>query len=150
MRVVFSDPSPVASPDPPAVQLPLDDLLAASRVVTLHAPLDATTRHLFDERRLRSMRPGAFLVNTSRGPLVDEEALVRVLLEGHLAGVGLDVYEREPEVHPGLLPLPNVVLLPHLGSATAETRAAMAELAAANLVAVLEGREPPSPVVRGR
>ena len=150
MRVVFSDPAPVAAPDPPAVQLPLDDLLAASRVVTVHAPLDATTRHLLDERRLRSMRPGAFLVNTSRGPLVDEEALVRVLREGHLAGAGLDVYEREPEVHPGLLALPNVVLLPHLGSATLKTRAAMAELAATNLVAVLEGREPPSPVVRGR
>lgn len=150
MRVVFSAPTPVASPDPPAVQLPLDDLLAASRVVTVHAPLDATTRHLLDERGLRSMRPGAFLVNTSRGPLVDEEALVRVLREGHLAGAGLDVYEREPEVHPGLLALPNVVLLPHLGSATAETRAAMAELAATNLVAVLEGREPPNPVVRGR
>lgn len=150
MRVVFADRLDVPVSDPPALQLPLEELLAASRVVTLHTPLDATTRHLLDERRLRSMRPGAFLVNTARGPLVDEEALVRVLGEGHLAGAGLDVYEDEPEVRPGLLGLPNVVLLPHLGSATAETRAAMAELAAANLVAVLEGREPPSPVVRGR
>lgn len=150
MRVAFADPKRVEAPDPPAEQLPLDDLLAVSRVVTLHVPLDASTRHLLDERRLRSMRPDAFLVNTSRGPLVDEAALARVLEGGRLAGAGLDVYEREPEVHPGLLPLPNVVLLPHLGSATAETRAAMAELAATNLVAVLDGRDPPSPVVRGR
>lgn len=150
MRVAFADPKRVEAPDPPAEQLPLDDLLGASRVVTLHVPLDATTRHLLDERRLSSMRPGAFLVNTSRGPLVDEAALVRALEGGRLAGAGLDVYEREPEVHPGLLPLPNVVLLPHLGSATLKTRAAMAELAATNLAAVLEGREPPSPVVRGR
>jgi glyoxylate reductase len=150
MRVVFAEPAPVPSPDPPAEQLPLDELLAVSRVVTLHVPLDASTRHLLEERRLRSMRPDAFLVNTSRGPLVDEAALARVLEGGHLAGAGLDVFEREPEVHPGLLSLPNVVLLPHLGSATAETRAAMAELAATNLAAVLEGREPPTPVVRGR
>lgn len=95
------------------------------------------------------MGPGAFLVNTARGPVVDEQALVRVLEDGHLGGAGLDVFEGEPEVHPGLLERDDVVLLPHIGSATRETRAAMAELAVANLVAVLQGREPPTPVVRG-
>jgi len=89
------------------------------------------------------------LVNTARGPLVDEAALVRVLADGHLGGAGLDVYEHEPAVHPGLVGRSDVVLLPHIGSATRETRAAMAELAARNLIAVLTGEEPPTPVVRG-
>jgi len=96
------------------------------------------------------MMPGAYLINTSRGPLVDEAALVRVLEQGRLGGAGLDVYEEEPDVHPGLVSREDVILLPHVGSATRETRAAMAELAAVNLEAVLTGRTPPSPVVRGR
>jgi glyoxylate reductase len=150
MEVACSDRGPIGEVDPPALQLPLDELLATSAVVSLHAPLDASTHHLLDERRLRLMPRGAVLVNTARGPLVDEAALVRVLESGHLGGAGLDVYEREPEVHPGLLRRRDVVLLPHCGSATRETRAAMAELAAANVIAVLEGREPPAPVVRGR
>ena len=94
------------------------------------------------------MPVGAFLINTARGPLVDEAALVRVLEDGHLGGAGLDVFENEPAVHPGLLERENVVLLPHIGSATEETRAAMAELAARNILAVLAGEEPPTPVVR--
>ncbi len=150
MRLAYTDRAELPSPDPPATFLPLDELLASSRVVTLHCPLDRDSRHLLDRRRLRLMRPGAFLVNTARGPLVDEEALVEALADGRLGGAGLDVFEREPAVHPGLLELDRVVLLPHIGSATAETRAAMAELAATNLIAVLEGREPPNPVVRGR
>jgi len=150
MEVACSDREPIGHVDPPALQLPLDELLATSAVVSLHAPLDASTRHLLDERRLRLMPRGAVLVNTARGPLVDESALVRVLESGHLGGAGLDVFEHEPEVHPGLLGRRDVVLLPHCGSATRETRAAMAELAASNVIAVIDGREPPTPVVRGR
>jgi glyoxylate reductase len=124
----------------------LDDLLAACDVVSLHCPLTSETRHLIDARRLRLMRPGAFLVNTTRGPVVDEGALVEALLDGVIAGAGLDVFEREPDVHPGLLELENVVLLPHLGSSTVETRNAMAELAARNAAAVLAGEPPLTPV----
>jgi glyoxylate reductase len=149
MEVACSDRAPIGDAEPPALALPLDELLATSAVVSLHAPLDASTHHLLDERRLRLMPQGAVLVNTARGPLVDEAALVRVLESGHLGGAGLDVYEHEPAVHPGLLGRQDVVLLPHVGSATRETRAAMAELAAANVTAVLEGGEPPTPVVRG-
>ena len=149
MKVVYCDREELEDPDPPARFLPLDELLATAHVVSLHVPLTDATHHLLDERRLRAMLPGAVLVNTARGPLVDEEALVRVLASRHLGGAGLDVYEHEPEIQPGLLEHPHVVLLPHVGSATVETRAAMAELAAANVIAVLEGREPPTPVVRG-
>jgi glyoxylate reductase len=126
--------------------VPLDELLGGADVVSLHCPLTPETRHLIDARALRLMRPSAFLVNTARGPVVDEAALVAALRAGELAGAGLDVYEREPDVHPGLLELDKVVLLPHLGSATVETRTAMAVLAAENVVAVLEGRHPPTPV----
>jgi glyoxylate reductase len=129
-----------------ARRLPLDELLQISDVVTLHCPLTPETRHLIDTRALELMRPTAFLINTARGPVVDEGALVAALRSGALAGAGLDVYENEPEVHPGLLELENVVLLPHLGSATVETRTAMATLAAENAVAVLEGRRPPTPL----
>jgi len=126
----------------------LDELVAAADVVSLHAPLTPETRGLFDAARLARMRPGAFLVNTARGPLVDEEALAAALASGRLGGAALDVFEREPEVHAGLLGLPNVVLAPHLGSATAETRFRMAELSVAALLAVLvEGRTPDHPVV---
>jgi glyoxylate reductase len=125
----------------------LDEMLAGSDIVTLHCPLTAETRHLLDERRLCLLPRGAFVVNTSRGPVVDEAALVRVLESGHLGGAALDVYEREPEVQPSLVGRDDVVLLPHLGSATLETRAAMGQLALDNAIAVLEGRRPPTPVV---
>lgn len=148
MSVAYSDVEELAAPDPPARFLPLETLLATSHVVSLHTPLNAATRHLLDEDRLRLMPRGAYVVNTARGPLVDEGALVRVLEDGHLGGAGLDVFEAEPRIHPGLLRLENVVLLPHIGSATVETRAAMAELAATNILAVLAGDEPPTPVVR--
>lgn len=148
MSVAYSDLEEHAPPDPPATFMTLEGLLATSHVVTLHTPLTRSTRHLLDEARLRLMRPGAYLVNTARGPLVDEAALVRVLESGHLGGAGLDVYEDEPAVHLGLLEREDVVLLPHIGSATHETRAAMAELAATNILAVLAGEEPPTPVVR--
>jgi glyoxylate reductase len=150
MTVVYAGPRPA----PPEVErslggarhVPLEELLAVADVVTLHCPLTPQTRHLIDARALGLMRASAFLVNTARGPVVDEAALVDALRAGELAGAGLDVYEREPEVHPGLLELENVVLLPHLGSATIETRTAMAVLAAENALAVLEGRRPPTPV----
>ena len=149
MTVAYSDPEELTDPDPPATWMPLDELVATSHVVTLHAPLDEGSRHLMDEERLRRMARGAFLINTARGPLIDEAALVRVLAEGHLGGAGLDVFEDEPSIHPGLLDREDVVLLPHIGSATVETRAAMAELAAKNILAVLAGDDPPTPVVRG-
>jgi glyoxylate reductase len=117
--------------------LPLEELLASADVVSLHCPLSAETRHLIDAAALERMRPSAFLVNTTRGPVVDEAALAEALRAGTIAGAGLDVFEHEPEVHPALLDLENVVLIPHLGSATVETRTAMGVLAAENVVAVL-------------
>jgi lactate dehydrogenase-like 2-hydroxyacid dehydrogenase len=126
--------------------LPLDELLATADVVSLHCPLSAETRHLIDADALGRMRPSAFLVNTTRGPVVDEAALAEALRAGTIAGAGLDVFEREPDVHPALLELENVVLIPHLGSATVETRTAMGVLAAENVVAVLAGRPPVTPV----
>ena len=116
-----------------------DELLVSADIVSLHVPLTPATRHLVDRRVLARMRRSAFLINTARGPVVDEEALAWALGERLIAGAALDVYEREPAVHPALLPLENVVLAPHLGSATRETRTAMAELAARNVAAVLGG-----------
>jgi glyoxylate reductase len=124
----------------------LDELLATADVVSIHTPLSDATRHLIDARRLGLMKPAAYLVNTSRGPVVDEAALAAALRDGTIAGAGLDVFEREPEIDPGLRGLENVVLIPHLGSATIETRTAMAVLAAENAVAVLAGKIPPTPI----
>jgi len=115
----------------------LEDLLMASDVVSLHVPLNADTRHLMDRPTLLSMKKGSFLINTARGPLVDESALADALASGHLAGAGLDVYEAEPEVHPRLLELDNVVLVPHIGSATIETRTRMADCCFEDLYTVL-------------
>jgi glyoxylate reductase len=127
--------------------LPLDELLATADVVSLHLPLTEDSRHLIDAAALARMKPTAVLVNTSRGPIVDEAALVDALREGRIAGAGLDVFEREPTVHPGLLELENVVLVPHLGSATDETREAMGMLCVEALRAVLvEGRVPANAV----
>lgn len=121
----------------------LDAALGKADFVSLHVPLTEQTRRLIDARRLRLMKRTAYLINTSRGPVVDEAALVRALREGVIAGAGLDVYEDEPRTSPGLTDCPNTLLLPHLGSATSGTRSAMAELAARNLLAVLDGKEPP-------
>lgn len=121
----------------------LDDLLERSDVVSLHCPLVKTTRHLIGAAQLEQMGPDAVLINTSRGPVVDESALVEALEAGRLAGAGLDVYEDEPRVHPGLLKREDVVLLPHLGSATRETRDAMGMRALANLRAFFAGEPPP-------
>lgn len=125
----------------------LGDLLASSDFVSVHVPLTAETRHLIDATRLAQMRRGAILVNTSRGAVVDTEALMHALRSGHLGAAGLDVYEDEPHVPPELRRLSNTVLLPHLGSATSATRDAMARLCVENVIAVLAGREPPSPLV---
>ena len=123
--------------------LPLDELLATADVVSLHVPLSEETRHLIDERALDLMKPTAVLVNTSRGPIVDEAALARALARKRIAGAALDVFEREPEVTEVLLGLENVVLTPHLGSATLETREAMGMLCVEALRAVLlENRAP--------
>jgi glyoxylate reductase len=127
----------------------LDRLLAESDIVTLHVPLTDETRHLIDARRLALMKPDAVLVNTSRGPVVDEEALATALEEGTIFAAGLDVYEREPEVHPRLLVAPRTVLLPHIGSASLATRTRMAQVAAENVVAVLGGGHPKNPVPGG-
>jgi glyoxylate reductase len=123
--------------------VPLDELLATADVVSLHLPLSAATRHLIDYRAIALMKPTAVLVNTSRGPIVDEAALARALAEKRIAGAALDVFEREPEVTEALLALENVVLTPHLGSATLETREAMGMLCVDALRAVLlENRAP--------
>ena len=142
LEVIYTKRSPGDEPG----QVALEELLAGAHVVSLHCPLTPDTRHLIDAGALARMRADAYLINTARGPVVDEAALAAALRDGTIAGAALDVFEREPEVHPDLLGLENVVLVPHLGSATVETRTAMAELAAANVVAVLDGREPPSPV----
>jgi glyoxylate reductase len=124
------------------IHVPLDQLLAESDFVSLHVPLNPETHHLIDASALARMKPTAYLINTARGPVVDESALVAALRAGTIAGAGLDVYEREPQMAEGLAECPNTVLLPHLGSATIATRAAMARLAAENVVAVLQGRRP--------
>jgi glyoxylate reductase len=129
--------------------LPLDELLPSADVVSLHCPLSPATHHLIDADRLRRMRCDAYLVNTARGPIVDEKALVVALREGVIAGAALDVFEHEPEVDPDLLSLDCVVLAPHLGSATRETRTAMALLAAENALAALHGAPPLTPVNPG-
>ena len=124
----------------------LDRLLSSSDVVSLHVPLSTETRHLIGQTELARMKRSAYLINTTRGPVVDEAALAWALRNRLLAGAALDVYEREPEVHADLLSLENVVLAPHLGSATTETRTAMADLAASNVIAVLSGQAPLTPV----
>jgi glyoxylate reductase len=126
--------------------LELDELLRESDFVSIHTPLTAETQHLIGASELEKMKSEAVLVNTSRGPLVDEAALADALESGRIFAAGLDVYEEEPEVHPKLLELENVVLAPHIGSASIETRDKMAALAAENLRAVLSDEEPPNPV----
>lgn len=141
------DPARAPIPVPPDVErMPLDRLLGTSDVVSLHVPLTPTTRHLIDRSALVRMKRGAYLVNTARGPVVDEGALAWALRERLIAGAALDVYEEEPKVHPDLMDLDNVVMAPHLGSATTETRTAMAALAVDNVLAVLAGRPPLTPV----
>ena len=126
-----------------ATWVELDELLRNADFVSVHTPLTTETRHLISERELHMMKPTSYLVNTSRGPVVDEEAVLRALQERRIAGAGLDVFEREPEVPQGLKELENVVLLPHIGSASVASRTRMAVMAAQSAVAVVEGRRPP-------
>ncbi len=144
MRVAYTRGVPTEGE--PAEAMPLDRLLSSSDVVSLHCPLTPDTRHLIDQPALARMKRSAYLVNASRGPIVDEAALAWALKNRLIAGAGLDVYEDEPRVHPELLGFDNVVLVPHLGSATTETRTAMADLAAKNVVAVVSGKPPLTPV----
>ena len=122
----------------------VDEVLKVSDYVSLHVSLDESTRHLINRERLALMKPTAVLVNTARGAVIDETALVETLREKRIAGAGLDVFEHEPQLAPGLAELPNVVLTPHIASATIETREDMARLAAANILAALEGKPPPN------
>ncbi len=151
MRVVFHDPYP---PPPELVRelgviarASVDDVLREADFVSLHCPATPETRHLIDARRLQLMKPDAFLINTARGDVVDEQALVAALAAGTIAGAGLDVYEREPAVTPALLTRENVVLLPHLGSATRETRVAMGLRTLENLRAFFADAPPRDRVV---
>lgn len=129
-----------------ATQLSLDDLLASSDVVSVHCPSNDATHHLIGTAQFKMMKQTAFLINTARGPIVNEQQLVDALDAGEIAGAGLDVFEFEPKVNAGLLTRENVVLIPHLGSATQETRAAMAKLAASNAIAISNSQKPPTPV----
>jgi glyoxylate reductase len=144
MRVVFS--SRTQAPSPLGEAMPLDRLLSTSDVVTLHCPLTPETRHLINQTTLARMKRTAYLVNASRGPIVDEAALVWALENHLISGAALDVYEREPEIHKGLFALENVVLSPHLGSSTIETRTTMIHLAVDNIIAVLTGKAPLTPI----
>ncbi len=147
MRVLYSDEMPV----PPALEKRLkaervtfEKLLKESDFVSLHVPLTEGTRHLIGRKQLDMMKPTAYLINTSRGPVVDEQALVHALKKGAIAGAGLDVYEREPKLARGLAGLKNAILLPHVGSASIETRTKMALMAAENILAALSGKRPPN------
>ena len=144
MRIAYT--SRTSKDDPDAEAMPLDRLLATSDVVTLHCPLTPETRHLIDQPAFARMKRSAYLINTSRGPVVDEKALAWALRTRLIAGAALDVFEDEPKIEPELLTLENVMLVPHLGSGTVETRTAMADLAVRNVAAVLSGQPPLTPV----
>ncbi len=149
MKIVYTDDTPngLLEKKLGAVRLSLDELLRVSDFITLHVPLLTATRHLIGERELSLMKPSAIIVNTSRGPVIDEAALAEALEKGVIRGAGLDVYEHEPQVHPLLLKQKNAVLLPHIASATNSTREKMAQMAVDNLIAFIKGESPPNRVV---
>ena len=149
MRVLYQDAvaaDPATERELRATRTDTATLLRESDFVTLHTPLLLETQHLINTQSLKTMKKTAYLVNASRGPVVDEAALAQALKEGWIAGAGIDVFEREPEVHPALMGLPNAVLAPHIASASSDTRLKMANLAVDNCLAVLEGKTPPTPV----
>ena len=149
MKIAYSNRRPVA----PALEaelgasvMSLDELLVTSDVVSINCPYNPSTHHLIGAAELATMKPTAYLINTARGPIVDEAALATALQAGEIAGAGLDVFEEEPKVHPGLLECENAVIVPHIASASLDTRNAMAMMAAENIIAVFEGRRPPNVV----
>jgi glyoxylate reductase len=144
MKIAYHNPTPREFPEYQSMSL--DHLLATSDVISVHVPLTPATRRLIDRTAFSRMKRSAYFINTSRGAVIDEEGLAWALREGIIKGAGLDVYEDEPNVHPGLLALENVVLVPHMASATAETRSAMYDLVARNVVAVLSGKAPLTPI----
>ncbi len=147
MEVVFHDAYPVKDPGVPARQLDsVDEVLRLADFVSLHAPGGGDNVHLIDAARLKLMKPTAYLINSARGDLIDEAALIEALESGRIAGAGLDVFEREPAVPEKLRGMRNVALLPHLGSATTETREAMGMTVLENLAAFFDGQEPPNRV----
>ena len=147
MNIAYTRRSPLevdVAKDLDAKFMSMDELIESSDVLSLHCPYSPATHHLISENQLARMKPTAYLINTARGPIVDEQALVDALKAGQIAGVGLDVFEHEPTVNPELLELDNAVLIPHLGSATVETRAAMADIAATNALAIRAGAQAPN------
>ena len=149
MKVLYHDRdalAPAVAEELGAAHVELRELLRAADFVSLHVPLTAKTRHMIGADQLALMKPTAFLINTARGPIVDEEALASALAAGQIAGAALDVFEHEPKVAPALLELDNVLLLPHIGSASIQTRTKMCVMAAENMLAVLRGERPPNPV----
>jgi glyoxylate reductase len=149
MRILYQDAvaaDPATERELRATRTDTATLLRESDFVTLHTPLLPETRHLINAQSLKTMKTTAYLVNASRGPVVDEAALAQALKEGWIAGAGIDVFEKEPDVHPALMGLPNAVLAPHIASASSDTRLKMANLAVDNCLAVLEGKTPPTPV----
>jgi len=149
MNVIYYDikPNEFIEKDAGAVfKETVDEVLKEADVVSVHVPLLDSTKHLINAERLSMMKSSAYLINTSRGPVVDEKALVEALKAGTIAGAGMDVYEEEPALAPGLAELENVTITPHIASASTETRGKMSEIAASNIVAFLEGNEPPNKV----
>ncbi len=147
MRVLYYDPQPLppeAEQQLNATRSSLDRLIAESDFISVHVPLTQETQHLISTAQFNAMKPNAILINTSRGQVVDEAALVAALTAKKLAGAGLDVYEREPAVHPGLIPMPNVVLAPHIASATVRSRSEMSAMAARNMATAVRGGRPPN------
>ncbi len=152
MRVVYNKRNPLSGQEEKELGVEykdIDELLKISDYISINAPLNEKTHHLIDEEEFKKMKDTAIIINTGRGPIINEEALVTALREGQIAGAGLDVYENEPEVHPGLIELDNVVLTPHTGSGTVETRDEMAVIAARNLINALKGGEIPHVVNPG-
>jgi glyoxylate reductase len=149
MHVLYTNPRRVAQAieeETGARLVDKETLIATSDVLSLHVPLNAATRHFLSDAEFALMKPSAYVINTARGPVIDEAALARALRSGAIRGAGIDVYEREPAVDPALLAAPNTVLAPHIASATTETRTRMAMMAAENVIAVLAGRPPINPV----
>jgi glyoxylate reductase len=145
MKIVFHDSQPVANDivkELGAREASLEEVCRVSDFISVHVPLLPETKHLFNDRTFGWMKPGCIIVNTSRGPVIEEMSLVRALANGRIAGAGLDVYEHEPDIVPELLKMDNVVLAPHIASASYETRAKMCMMAAESLVATLKGERP--------